>query len=59
MIDDAGEDWVFPQKFDFIHARQLHCAVEEKRLIEQALQYFTLPYPMLILIPSSSPSYHP
>jgi len=39
MIDDAGEDWVFPQKFDFIHARQLHCAVEEKRLIEQALQY--------------------
>ncbi|KAH7327507.1 S-adenosyl-L-methionine-dependent methyltransferase [Rhexocercosporidium sp. MPI-PUGE-AT-0058] len=37
MIDDAGEEWVFPQKFDFIHARQLHCAVEEKRLIEQAL----------------------
>ncbi|KAK0099254.1 hypothetical protein ONS96_008488 [Cadophora gregata f. sp. sojae] len=39
LIDDAGEDWVFSQKFDFIHARQLHCAVEEKRLIEQAIQY--------------------
>jgi hypothetical protein len=36
IVDDANEEWVFKQKFDFIHARQLHCAVEEKNMIHQA-----------------------
>jgi hypothetical protein len=38
MVDDAAENWIFGNKFDFIHTRQLHCAVEEKRLIEQAIE---------------------
>lgn len=38
LVDDAKEPWVFKEKFDFIHTRQLHCAVEEKKLMKQALQ---------------------
>jgi hypothetical protein len=38
MIDDASEEWIFRKKFDFIHARQLHCAVPEKRLMAQAYE---------------------
>ncbi|RDW63390.1 hypothetical protein BP6252_10935 [Coleophoma cylindrospora] len=41
LIDDASEPWVFKQKFDFIHTRQLHCVVEEKRLMQQALDNLT------------------
>ncbi|KAH8750231.1 S-adenosyl-L-methionine-dependent methyltransferase, partial [Hyaloscypha sp. PMI_1271] len=26
LVDDAKEPWVFKEKFDFIHTRQLHCA---------------------------------
>ncbi|KAI9051879.1 hypothetical protein LZ554_004135 [Drepanopeziza brunnea f. sp. 'monogermtubi'] len=39
MIDDAAEDWIFNNQFDFIHSRQLHCAVEERRLMAQALEH--------------------
>jgi hypothetical protein len=39
IVDDANDEWVFKQKFDFIHARQLHCAVEEKKMIRQAYEY--------------------
>lgn len=39
IIDDANESWIFKQKFDFIHARELHCAVDERKLIAQSLEY--------------------
>jgi hypothetical protein len=39
LVDDANEDWGFQQKFDYIHARQLHCTVEEKKMISQAYEY--------------------
>lgn len=39
IVDDANDEWVFKQKFDFIHARQLHCAVEETKMIRQAFEY--------------------
>ena len=39
LVDDANEEWVIKQKYDFIHARQLHCSVEEKKMIGQAYEY--------------------
>lgn len=39
IVDDANDEWVFRQKFDFVHARQLHCTVEEKKMIGQAFEY--------------------
>jgi hypothetical protein len=48
MIDDAGEDWIFKHKFDFIHARELHCAVPEERLMQQAYEYVFLCNPKLV-----------
>ena len=38
LVDDAKEPWVFKEKFDFIHTRQLHCVVEEKNLFRQAFE---------------------
>lgn len=35
-ICDANEPWVFGRKFDYIHARHLHMAVEEKNFFRQA-----------------------
>jgi hypothetical protein len=37
-IDDANDDWTFREKFDFIHCRQLHMVVEEKRPFQQSLE---------------------
>ncbi|EKD12614.1 TdiE [Drepanopeziza brunnea f. sp. 'multigermtubi' MB_m1] len=39
MIDDATEEWIFNNHFDFIHSCQWHCAVEERRLMAQALEH--------------------
>ncbi|KAE9374659.1 S-adenosyl-L-methionine-dependent methyltransferase [Stipitochalara longipes BDJ] len=38
LVDDAKEPWVFKEKFDFIHARQLHCVVEEQNMFRQAFE---------------------
>ncbi|KAF2089174.1 S-adenosyl-L-methionine-dependent methyltransferase [Saccharata proteae CBS 121410] len=38
-VDDANEDWTYSRKFDFIHCRQHHCAIKEKRLFQQALAH--------------------
>ncbi|KAF1810036.1 S-adenosyl-L-methionine-dependent methyltransferase [Eremomyces bilateralis CBS 781.70] len=35
-VDDANEQWLFKNKFDFIFARQHHSAIEETKLIDQA-----------------------
>lgn len=51
MIDDANEDWVFPQKFDFIHMRQMHCAVNEKKLLKQSYESVS---PILLLTTHSA-----
>lgn len=42
LVDDSNEEWVFRQKFDFIHARQLHCSVEEQKMTRQAYEYVVL-----------------
>jgi SAM-dependent methyltransferase len=36
-VDDSNETWTFARKFDFIHCRQLHMALDEKRLFKQSL----------------------
>ena len=36
MVDDSNDTWVFSHKFDFIHCRQLHMALDEKRLFQQS-----------------------
>jgi hypothetical protein len=56
LVDEANEPWVFKQKFDFIHTRQLHCAVEEKKLMKQALEYvvykrFSISESCLLILP--------
>ncbi|KAI9737389.1 MAG: hypothetical protein M1834_009543 [Cirrosporium novae-zelandiae] len=38
-VDDANEPWIYHRRFDFIHARQHHGAVEEKRLMQQSLEF--------------------
>ena len=35
-IDDANDTWTFSTKFDYIHCRYFHMAIEEKRLFKQA-----------------------
>ena len=35
-VCDANDPWVFGRKFDYIHARHLHMAVEEKKFFRQA-----------------------
>ena len=35
-IDDANDTWTFATKFDYIHCRYFHMAIEEKRLFRQA-----------------------
>ena len=37
QIDDANEDWVFPDPFDYIHCRQVPM-VEQKRLFRQSFE---------------------
>lgn len=39
FVDDGKAVWTFKQKFDYVHGRQLHCAIEERRLFEQAYEY--------------------
>ncbi|KAI9734366.1 MAG: hypothetical protein M1834_002472 [Cirrosporium novae-zelandiae] len=36
LIDDANEAWTFNREFDYVHCRQLHTAIEEKKLFQQA-----------------------
>jgi SAM-dependent methyltransferase len=36
-VDDSNDTWTFSRKFDFIHCRQLHMALDEKRLFTQSL----------------------
>lgn len=38
-VDDASEPWTYNRKFDLIHCRQHHCAIEERRLFEQSFQF--------------------
>jgi SAM-dependent methyltransferase len=35
-IDDASDTWTFDTKFDYIHCRCFHMAIEEKKLFKQA-----------------------
>jgi SAM-dependent methyltransferase len=35
-VDDSSDTWTFARKFDFIHCRQLHMALDEKRLFRQS-----------------------
>lgn len=35
-IDDANDIWTFNTKFDYIHCRYFHMAIDEKRLFRQA-----------------------
>lgn len=35
-IDNANDVWTFSKKFDYIHCRYFHMAIEEKRLFQQA-----------------------
>jgi ubiquinone/menaquinone biosynthesis C-methylase UbiE len=37
-IADANDGWTWRQKFDFIHCRYLHMAVEEKRLFQESFR---------------------
>jgi SAM-dependent methyltransferase len=37
QVDDANLDWTFTERFNFIHGRDLHMAVEERRLFKQSL----------------------
>ncbi|KAK5007328.1 hypothetical protein LTR28_005427 [Elasticomyces elasticus] len=37
-LDDANDPWIFSGKFDFIHCRQHHCAINEKHMFEQAME---------------------
>lgn len=39
IVDDANDDWIFEQRFDYIRASQLHSAAEEKRLFAQAKEH--------------------
>jgi SAM-dependent methyltransferase len=36
-VDDSNDTWTFSRKFNFIHCRQLHMALDEKRLFTQSL----------------------
>ena len=36
VVDDARDDWKYFNKFDFVHCRQLHMSVEERRLFRQS-----------------------
>ncbi|KAK5030648.1 hypothetical protein LTS07_005432 [Exophiala sideris] len=38
-IDDANEPWTYSRRFDFIHCRQHHCAIEEQKLFNQAFEF--------------------
>jgi SAM-dependent methyltransferase len=37
LLDNANEAWDFKAKFDFVHCRQLHMALDEKRLFQRSL----------------------
>ena len=37
-IDDANDTWTFAEKFDYIHCRYFHMAIEEKKLFKQAYE---------------------
>jgi ubiquinone/menaquinone biosynthesis C-methylase UbiE len=37
-IDDANHTWTFAEKFDYIHCRYFHMAIEEKKLFKQAYE---------------------
>ncbi|KAI9741292.1 MAG: hypothetical protein M1834_003009 [Cirrosporium novae-zelandiae] len=37
-IDDSNDEWTYHRNFDYIHCRQLHCAVEEHHLFDQAFK---------------------
>ncbi|EON69686.1 hypothetical protein W97_08946 [Coniosporium apollinis CBS 100218] len=38
-VDDANEPWTYSHKFDFIHCRQHHCAINEKPMFVQAMEF--------------------
>lgn len=38
LVEDSSETWMLPRIFDFIHCRQLHMALDEKRLFQQSLK---------------------
>ncbi len=38
-VDDANEEWTYSRKFDLIHCRQHHSAIEERRLFEQSFHF--------------------
>jgi hypothetical protein len=43
LIDDAEEPWAFPEKFDFVHARQMVGSFASwPKFIEAAFEYVIL-----------------
>jgi tRNA1(Val) A37 N6-methylase TrmN6 len=37
-VDDSNDTWTFARKFDFIHYRQMHMALEERHLFQQSFE---------------------
>lgn len=37
-VDDSNDTWTFARRFDLIHYRQTHMALEEKHLFQQSFE---------------------